>query len=84
LWGAGVVICLVRGADLHIVQLIPLPLTVSFSSKSRLVLPFWYWRPGSPWQRAIKWLLLLFENFIYCLCTDLSLYKYNDIDVDED
>jgi len=26
-WGAGVVICLERGADLHIVQLMSLPLT---------------------------------------------------------
>jgi len=42
-WGAGVVICLERGADLHMAQLMPLPLTVSFASvKSRLVLPFWY------------------------------------------
>ena len=37
------VICLERGADLHMAQLMPLPLTVSCSSnKSRLVLPFWY------------------------------------------
>ena len=28
-WGAGMVICLERGADLHMVQLMPLPLTVS-------------------------------------------------------
>jgi len=35
-WDAGVVICLGQGADL------PLPLTISCSSKSRLVLPFWY------------------------------------------
>ena len=44
-WGAGVVICLERDADLHMVQLMPLPLTVSLSLasvKSRLVLPFWY------------------------------------------
>jgi len=34
--------CLRRGADLPMVQLIPLPLTVSCSSKSRLVLPFLY------------------------------------------
>ena len=40
-WGAGMVICLERGADLHMVQLMPLPLTVSCFSKSRLVLPFW-------------------------------------------
>jgi len=44
-WGAGVVICLERGADLHTARLMPLPLTVSeslASVKSRLVLPFWY------------------------------------------
>jgi len=41
-WGAGVVTCLERGADLHMAQLMPLPLTVSCFSKSRLVLPFWY------------------------------------------
>jgi len=43
-WGTGVVICLDRCADLHMSQLMPLPLTVSCSSrlKSRLVLPFWY------------------------------------------
>jgi len=34
------VICMERGADLHMAQLMPLPLTVSV--KSRLVLPFWY------------------------------------------
>jgi len=26
-WGAGIVICLERGADLHMAQLMPLPLT---------------------------------------------------------
>jgi len=36
-WGAGVVYLLGRGADLHMDQLMPLPLTVSCSSKSRLV-----------------------------------------------
>jgi len=41
-WGTGVVICLEQGADLHTAQLMPLPLTVSCFSKSRLVLPFWY------------------------------------------
>ena len=32
-WGAGMVICLERGADLHVAQLMPLPLTVSCFSK---------------------------------------------------
>jgi len=39
-WGAGMVICLKRDADLHMTQLMPLSLA---SVKSRLVLPFWYW-----------------------------------------
>ena len=30
-WGAGVVVCLEQGADLHIAQLMPLPFTVSCS-----------------------------------------------------
>ena len=41
-WGTGMVICLEREADLHMAQLMPLPLTVSCFNKSRLVLPFWY------------------------------------------
>jgi len=36
------VICLEQGADLHIVQLIPLPLTVSCFSKIQIGLPLWY------------------------------------------
>jgi len=36
-WGAGMVICLERGADLHMAQRMPLPLTVSALAKCRLV-----------------------------------------------
>ena len=36
------VICLERGADLHMAQRIPLPLTVSCFSKIQIGLPFWY------------------------------------------
>ena len=42
-WDSGVVICMGRGTDLHMAQLMPLPLTISCFSKSRLGLPFWYW-----------------------------------------
>jgi len=45
-WGAGVVICLERDADLHMAQLMPLPLTFSCFSKIYIgftVLPLWYW-----------------------------------------
>ena len=41
-WGAGVVICLERGADLHTAQLMPLPPLSLASVKSRLVSPFSY------------------------------------------
>jgi len=37
--GAGVVVCLEQGADLHMSQLMPLSLA---SMTSRLFLPFWY------------------------------------------
>ena len=40
-WDAGMVMCLGQGSDLHMTQLMPLPLTISCSSKYRLVLPFW-------------------------------------------
>ena len=36
------VICLERGADLHMAQLIPLPLTVCCFIKIQIGLPFWY------------------------------------------
>jgi len=32
-WGAGVIICLEQGADLHMAQRIPLPINVSCFSK---------------------------------------------------
>ena len=39
-WGAGVVICLDRGADLHMAQLMPLPLIVSCFSKIQIGFTF--------------------------------------------
>ena len=54
-WGAGVVICLERGSYLHMAQLMPLPLTVSCSSKIRI--GFTFLVPaylGSPGKMAVK------------------------------
>ena len=49
------VICLARGAYLHMAQLMKLPLTVSSSSKiqigSTFLVPA---HPGSPGKRAVK------------------------------
>ena len=49
------VICLERGADLHMAQLIPLPLTVSCFSKIQIGFTFLVpAHPGSPGKRAVK------------------------------
>jgi len=49
------VICLKRDADLHVSQLMPLPLTVSYFSEIQigfiLLVPA---HPGSPGKRAVK------------------------------
>jgi len=55
-WGAGMVNCLERVADLHMAQLMPLPLTVSCFSKIQI--GFTFLVPaylGSPRKRAVKW-----------------------------
>ena len=50
------VICLERGADLHMAQLMPLPLTVSCFSKIQIGFTFLVpAHPGSPGKRAVKW-----------------------------
>jgi len=54
-WVAGVVICLEQGGDLHMAQLMPLPLTVSCFSKIQIGFTFLApAHPGSPGKRAIK------------------------------
>jgi len=54
-WGAGMVIFLERGADLHMVQLMSLPLTVSCFSKIQIDFTFLVLaHPGSLGKRAVK------------------------------
>ena len=54
-WGAGVVISLELGADLHMAQLMPLPLTVSCFGKIQIGFTFLVpAHPGSRGQRAVK------------------------------
>ena len=56
-WGAGMVICLERDADLHMAQLMPLLLTVSCFSRIQIDFSFLVpAHPGSPGQRAFKWM----------------------------
>ena len=66
-WGAGVVICLQRGADLHMAQLMPLQLTVSCFSKIQIGFTFLVLAHlGSPGQRAVK-------RVCVCVCVYVSL-----------
>ena len=54
-WSAGVVVCLKQGADLHMAQLMPLPLTVTCFSKIQI--GFTFLVPahlGSPGKWAVK------------------------------
>ena len=52
-WGAGVVICLERGADLHMAQLMTLPLTASCFSKIQIGFSFLVpAHPSSPGKKG--------------------------------
>ena len=56
------VICLERGADLHMAQLMPLPLTISCFGKIQIGFTFLIPAPpGSPGQRA-------FKRMCVCVC----------------
>ena len=75
-WGAGVVICLERGADLHTAQLMPLPLTVSCSSKIQI--GFTFLVPahlGSPGKRAVKRVCVYWVSSYYCDSCFLVIVK---------
>jgi len=61
-----VVICLERGADLHMAQLMPLPLTVSCFTKIQIGVTFLVpAHPGSPGKRAVERV---------CVCVLLTFY----------
>jgi len=56
------VICLELGADLHMAQLMPLPLTVSCFNKIQIGFTFLVLAdPGSPQKRDVKWVCV-------CVC----------------
>jgi len=60
------VICLERGADLHMAQLMPLPLTVSCFSKFQLGFTFLVPAdPGCPGKRVVKWFV--------CVCVGVNM-----------
>ena len=68
-WGAGVVNCLERGADLHMVQLIPLPLTVSCFSKIQIGFTFLVpAHQGNPGKRPLNGCVCVCVCVRACVC----------------
>ena len=64
------VICLERGADLHMAQLMPLPLTVFSFSKIQIGFTFLVLaHPGSPGQRPLNGFVCV------CVCVCVLLIK---------
>ena len=72
------VICLEVGADLHMAQLMPLPLTVSCSSKNQIGFTFLVLAHlGSPGQRAVKRCVCGVYASVYlcvCVCIDVHVF----------
>ena len=69
-WGAGMVICLERGADLHMAQLMHLPLTVSCFSKIQIGFTFLVpAHQGSPGQRDVKRVCVCVAAIVNCHST---------------
>ena len=84
------VICLERGADLHMAQLMLLPLTVSCFSKIQIGFTFLLpAHPGSPGQRVVKWVCVrvffvtsvLFVFFYYYAAFNMPCVSRKDEDV---
>jgi len=68
-WDAGVVICLERGADLHMAQRMPMLLTVSCFSKIQFGFTFLVpAHPSSPGQRAVK-------RVCVCVCVCVCMHN---------
>ena len=70
------VICLERGADLHMAQLMPLPLTVSCFSKIQIGFTFLVLaHSGSPGKRAAKRVCVCVEVYV------ISVLAYDCLNV---
>jgi len=73
-WDAGVVICLQRGADLHMAQLMPLPLPLTVSCFSKIQIGFTFLvlaDMGSPRKKGpLNW--CMFVCVCLCVCVVFS------------
>jgi len=71
------VICLQQGAHLHMVQLMPLPPTVSCFRKIQIGFTFLVLAdPGSPGKRAVKWVYVVRVYLVICPSVKDIVYLY--------
>jgi len=80
-WGTGMVICLERDADLHMAQLMPLPLTVCCFSKIQIGFSFLVpAHLGSLGKRAVKRVCVCYMerlcSAVCCDVQDMSWYRH--------
>ena len=72
------VICLERGADLHMAQLMPLPLTVSCFSKIQIGFTFLYWLTWVvPDKGPLNECVYVYVTLLYCIfmCRSQNMLK---------
>ena len=76
------VICLELGADLHMAQLMPLPLTVSCFNKTQIGFTFLVPAdPGSPGKRAIKRVCVCVTIYNYIMGINSTQPEVTDVGV---
>jgi len=72
------IMCLERGADLHMARLMPLPLTVSCFSDIQIAFTFLV--PAHPGKRAVKWVCVCVCCINRLLCGPLYVaYNYGKV-----
>jgi len=75
-----VVICLDRGADLHMAQLMPLQLTISCFSKIQIGFTFLVTaHPGSPGKKAVKRVCVLSALVLWSLNPVYLLFVFQNV-----
>ena len=80
-WGAGVVICLEWGADLHMAQLVPLPLTVSYFSEIQIGFTFLIFPEKGPLNGLCIYTFLLNTWISQTSRPSLTGDGWNDVDL---
>jgi len=79
-WGAGMVICLERDADLNMAQLMPLPLTVSCFSKIQI--DFTFLVPahlGSPEKQPLNGCVCVLQNDVHNSHTKIPTINHTQL-----